>query len=69
MEDEEVGVEARRMKKKVAVVSGCRRVTAWVASPGLDSTQVVPEHISHFLCTLEENYGLYEGYRHTSIGT
>lgn len=66
-EGEEVRAAARSFKEKAAAVSARRRATSWEVSPEMDATKVMPGHISHFLCTLYEHYGLYEGCRHISL--
>lgn len=51
-EDGEVRFVARPLKENVAVVSACRRATAWEMSLGLDAMQMMAQHVLNFFCTL-----------------
>lgn len=59
---------AQTFKTKLAVVSACRRAPAWEVPPELDVTQVMPGHVLHFFCTLDDTYGLYEKCPHITLG-
>lgn len=55
-------------EEKIAVVSVSRSATGWETAPGLDATEMIPEHILHSFATLYEDYGLNEKYCHISLG-
>lgn len=67
-EDKEAREAAERFKQKAAVVSARRRGTTWEVPPGLVATHVMPGHISAFLCTLYEDYELFERGGHIPLG-
>lgn len=67
-ENGEMRAPTRRFKKKVAMVSACGRAAVWESARGLDSTQVMPNHISLFCCTTYENRGLYQKCGHILLG-